>query len=112
MVQPLVENALKYGADSSPRPLRVEIAARREGDRLVVEVANTGQWAPATSRASTGTGLESLARRLTLLVGADATVTHGAADGWVRVRITIPLAAASSTPASARLIPPPQESHR
>lgn len=98
MVQPLVENALKYGADSSPRPLRLEIAARREGGHLVVEVANTGQWAPATSRASTGTGLESLARRLQLLVGSDASVTHAAADGWVRVRITIPLAAASTTP--------------
>lgn len=112
MVQPLVENALKYGVDSSPRPLRLEIAARREGDQLVVEVANTGKWAPATSRASTGTGLESLARRLTLLVGPGATVTHGEADGWVRVRIMIPLAAAPPTPAPVSLLPPLQEFHR
>lgn len=112
MVQPLVENALKYGADSSPRPLRLEIAARREGASLVIEVANTGQWAPATSRASTGTGLESLARRLQLLVGPDASVTHAAADGWVRVRITIPLATASATPAPDSPTSTSQAPHR
>ena len=112
MVQPLVENALKYGADTSPRPLRLEIAARRDGDRLVVEVANTGQWSPATSRASTGTGLESLARRLNLLVGSDASVTHAAADGWVRVWITIPLVTASNTASPDKPVSTSQESHR
>jgi hypothetical protein len=91
MVQPLVENALKYGAESGPRPLRLEIAARREGDWLVVEVANTGRWAPPSARASTGTGLHSLERRLQLLGGPRATLTHAAADGWVRVRIRMPL---------------------
>jgi two-component system sensor histidine kinase LytS len=91
MVQPLVENALKYGAESGPRPLRLEIAARREGDWLVVEVANTGRWALATARASTGTGLDSLERRLKLLIGSRATLTHAETDGWVRVRIRIPV---------------------
>ena len=91
MVQPLVENALKYGAESGPRPLRLEIAARREGDWLVVEVANTGRWAPPSARASTGTGLHSLERRLQLLGGPRATLTHTEADGWVRVRIRMPL---------------------
>ena len=105
MIQPLVENALKYGAESAPRPLRVEISARRDGDRLIIEVANTGRWAPASSRNATGTGLHSLERRLKLLVSEAATVSHAEADGWVRVRLSIPLTelAASST---ADLRPP------
>lgn len=91
MVQPLVENALKYGAATGPRPLQVRISARRDRDRLVVEVVNTGHWAPADGRCSAGTGLHSLARRLKLLVGDAATISHAAADGWVRVRVEVPL---------------------
>lgn len=91
MVQPLVENAIKYGGQTAPRPVRVEVSARREEGGLVVEVANTGRWVPAGSRQSTGTGLHSLERRLRLLIGPAATVTHREADGWVRVRIVVPL---------------------
>ena len=91
MVQPLVENAIKYGGQTSPRPIRVEVAARREGDWLVVEVANTGSWVAAGSRNSTGTGLRSLERRLRLLVGPTAAVSHGEDHGWVRVWIRVPI---------------------
>jgi len=42
---------------------------------------------------STGTGLESLAGRLRLLLGGEARVTHAEEDGWVRVRVRIPLPA-------------------
>ena len=89
--QPLVENALKYGAASGPRPLRVEISARRDGDCLAIEVANTGRWAPRGVDRSTGTGLRSVERRLQILLGGQSQVTHMEADGWVRVRLRIPL---------------------
>lgn len=92
MVQPLVENAIKYGGQTSARPVRVEVSARREEGWLVIEVANTGRWVPAGGTQSTGTGLHSLERRLRLLVGASATVVHREADGWVRVRIRVPIA--------------------
>jgi hypothetical protein len=91
MVQPLVENAIKYGGQTSPRPIRVDVAARREGDGLVVEVANTGAWVTPGGRQATGTGLHSLQRRLRLLVGPAATVSHTEDDGWVRVRIRVPI---------------------
>jgi len=91
MVQPLVENAIKYGGESAPRPIRVHVTARRDGDWLVVEVANTGRWVAPGGRHATGTGLHSLERRLQLLVGQAATVTHGEADGWVRVVLRIPI---------------------
>lgn len=92
MIQPLVENAIKYGIASATRPVQVIVSAHREADWLVVEVANTGRWAPTVLRQSTGTGLSSLARRLKLLVGSSATLTHTEADGWVRVRIRMPVA--------------------
>jgi len=91
MVQPLVENALKYGGATSPRPLRVRVTARREGDWLFVEVANTGTWVADPGPDSTGTGLHSLERRLRLLVDEAATVTHDEADGWVRVTVRVPV---------------------
>jgi len=91
LVQPLVENALKYGAESGPRPLRVEVMARREGEWLAIDVANTGRWVTPGRKESTGTGLASLERRLRMLVGPTARVQHDAADGWVRVRVRIPL---------------------
>ena len=92
MVQPLVENAIKYGGQTSARPIRVDVAARRDGAWLVVEVANTGAWIAAGGRQSTGTGLRSLERRLRLLVGPAAAVNHREEDGWVRVRIRVPIA--------------------
>lgn len=97
MIQPLVENAIKYGIASGARPVQVVVSAHRESDWLVVEVANTGRWAPAILRQSTGTGLSSLNRRLKLLVGSSATLTHTEADGWVRVRIRIPATNPSPT---------------
>jgi hypothetical protein len=91
LVQPLVENALKYGGESGVRPLQVNVSARRDGEALLVEVANTGRWVPPGRKDSTGTGLHSLERRLRLLLGPGARVTHDEADGWVRVRVQIPL---------------------
>jgi len=91
LVQPLVENALKYGAESGIRPLRIEVSARRDGAWLAIEVANTGRWVPPGRRESTGTGLHSLERRLRMLVGPAAEVSHTEEDGWVRVRVRIPL---------------------
>ncbi len=93
LVQPLVENALKYGAETGSVPLQVEVSSRRDGDWLVVEVANTGRWVQPGGGRSTGTGLHSVERRLRLLVGPGARVTHEEREGWVRVRVRVPLSA-------------------
>jgi sensor histidine kinase YesM len=96
MVQPLVENAIKYGGETGGRPIRVTVAARRDGDWLVIDVTNSGRWVAAGSRQSTGTGLHSLERRLRLLVGPAASVTHREDSGTVRVRIRVPIVAPPS----------------
>ncbi len=96
VLQPLVENALKYGGEPGGGPLRVEVSARRVGDWLEVEVANNGRWLPPGHGHSTGTGLDSLAGRLRLVLGPAAGVSHLEEDGLVRVRVRIPLPAAVS----------------
>ena len=95
-VQPLVENAIKYGGQTGPLPIRVHVTARREDGWLTIEVANTGRWVAPGGGQSTGTGLGSLERRLQLLVAPSCTVTHREEDRWVRVRIRIPAEPAAS----------------
>jgi signal transduction histidine kinase len=48
----LIDNAIKHaaGAADQPRPLRVTISTAREGDRLVLKVADTGPGIPAEDR--------------------------------------------------------------
>jgi sensor histidine kinase YesM len=98
MVQPLVENAIKYGGETAERPIRVDVIARRDEEWLAIEVANAGRWVALGSRQSTGTGLRSLERRLRLLVGPSASVSYRQDDGWVRVLIRVPLGSRSEGP--------------
>lgn len=94
LVHPLVENAVKYGLETSERPLRVRVRARREGGRLEVEVSNSGRWLTDGARngAGTGTGLHNLRARLAHLYPGRHALEIGEADGMVRARLSIDLA--------------------
>jgi len=63
LIHPLVENAVKYGMQTSSMPLRVEINARTENGTLHLEVVNTGKWIEANGE-STNIGLENVRQRL------------------------------------------------
>ncbi len=91
LVQPLLENAIKYGMRTSPRPLRVAIRAKVCDRHLVLEVENSGQWVAAGTATSTGIGLANLRRRLALLYGSLATVEPVLKPGFVLLRVTLPL---------------------
>jgi len=98
MIQPLVENALKYGRQADGHPLEVTVRARRDGDTLFIEVGNTGRWVAPNHAGTTATGLHALRRRLFIHGGPGATVTTTEHDGWVRVVVQIPLAAEYALP--------------
>ena len=100
MIQPLLENAFNYGAETSPMPLQVKLSAKLADDFLNVTVANTGRWVEPCNRRSTGFGIRSLRQRLQILIGGDAAVETDASDGWVRMTIRIPLP--THPPAKAR----------
>jgi LytS/YehU family sensor histidine kinase len=89
LLQPLVENAVKYGGRTSPDHLeiRVRIAADGTGG-LRIEVANTGEWVGEESahrRESTGLGLENLRQRLRRYYPDAHTLDTQSAGGWVRI---------------------------
>ncbi|MFM8496384.1 MAG: sensor histidine kinase [Planctomycetia bacterium] len=109
MIQPLVENALKYGRHADDQPLEVTIRAHRDCDKLFIEVANTGHWIAEAPSTSTGTGLHTLRRRLLIHGGPEATVTTTEHDGWVRVVIQIPLAAEYAVAPKPAALPEPTE---
>ncbi len=67
IVQPLIENAIKYGRETSDLPLRVRIAAETGPNALRIEVGNSGRWIPPRSPEflqPSGSGLDNLRRRL------------------------------------------------
>jgi sensor histidine kinase YesM len=103
LIQPILENALHYGAQTSRMPLRVSVTAKVADGWLEVVVANTGRWVPPDKTRSLSTGIRSLRKRLALLVGEVATVDTvidpDLDGGWVRVVIRIPATLALPSPA-------------
>ncbi len=90
LVQPLVENAMKFAQKSGIWPLRIAIRASLDAGNLSVSVANTGYWVEHDESRSTGIGLENLRRRLNLLFGAEAELDVEAADGQVIATVIVP----------------------
>jgi LytS/YehU family sensor histidine kinase len=94
-VQPLIENALKYGLRTSPLPMQLRVLATVSGDELSVVVENSGAWVPPSpdgeSRDSTGIGLTNLRRRLVLLCGEQTRLDVTTPPGFVRIEVRLPL---------------------
>ena len=91
LVQPLLENAFKFGPRTSAMPMRIEVTAAIENDVLQVAVANTGCWVPPGSGDSLGSGLANLRRRLFLLLGEAAMLEVLEKPQTVVVMIRIPM---------------------
>ena len=94
LIQPILENALHYGAQTGSMPLRVSVSAKVADGWLEVVVANSGRWVPPDKTRSPSTGIRSLRKRLALLVDEAATVDTvidpDLDGGWVRVVIRMP----------------------
>jgi hypothetical protein len=91
LLQPLIENAVKYGMRTSDMPLRLVLRAGCTDGMLEIEVRNTGRWAgDAGDAKSGGIGLENLRNRLELLYAGRQRVTTAEEAGWVSVTVAIP----------------------
>lgn len=95
LVQPLLENAIKFGQRTSPRPLRITILAQARPEGVVIEVMNSGKWVPEGGLDSTGIGLVNLRRRLQLVCGDGASVAHEVLEDRVIFRVVVPPVSAS-----------------
>ena len=74
LIQPLLENAFKFGPRTGGMPLRVAVTAFVQGEKLFIDVTNSGRWVAPGGDDSLGTGLANLRRRLVLLLGESATL--------------------------------------
>ena len=90
MIQPLLENAFHYGGQTSPLPLTVSVEASVHDGQLSVIVANSGAWVPPDPARSIGSGIQTLRKRLDLLIGPAATVDVVREEGWVKIVIRLP----------------------
>ena len=91
LVQPLLENAIKYGQQTSAMPLKITIQAQLTSDSIHLMVENTGSWVERNPNTSTGIGLKNLSRRLSLLYGGRATIRHERSTESVKAIVTIPI---------------------
>lgn len=94
LLQPLVENAVKYGVCRSPNAGRVEIVATVEHDRLLLRVRDDGPGLPLAwqPRSGGGVGLANTQARLQQLYGdAHEFILGNASGGGAEVMVAIPL---------------------
>jgi two-component system, LytTR family, sensor kinase len=95
LLQPLVENAIKYAVTPQEQGADISVEARRVGNRVILSVVDTGPGADSgyTCRAeqSTGVGLANIRDRLAQAYGADHRFeTQTNTQGGFSVTIEIP----------------------
>lgn len=96
LLQPLLENAIKYGMRTSPMPLQVELCARRKGEMLYFSVTNSGHWLNAKENdlpqaISLGIGLQNVRTRLKQLYPYRHNFKIEKDERYVSIIIEIPI---------------------
>jgi LytS/YehU family sensor histidine kinase len=96
VLQPVVENAIKYAVSTTKERITLRITAREAGPgRFTIDITNSGK--PAKDELSgipegTGVGLANVRQRLFARFGEAARVESGEIpEGGYRVRMTLPL---------------------
>jgi sensor histidine kinase YesM len=115
LLQPLVENAVKYAVTPLEKGADIAVIVRQIGDRLVIEVADTGpglEGPPGPTHEGTGLGLGNIRERLGQLYGRDYRFEllpallpeqfrgQDESGPGLRVVIDIPFSATDSFPAA------------
>ncbi|MDD3845058.1 MAG: histidine kinase [Syntrophorhabdaceae bacterium] len=94
ILQPIVENAVKYGTRTSDLPLRITIEGWLTNDNLLlVEITNTGYWVSTEDgeRVRKGVGIDNLRKRLNLIYADQYLFQTEEGNGLVRVVVGVPL---------------------
>ncbi|HEX8735493.1 MAG TPA: histidine kinase [Pyrinomonadaceae bacterium] len=95
LLNSLVENAVKYGMQTTVLPLRIKLTVNRENKVLCVTVSNTGSWVRAANARQpfnargAGVGLENVRQRLASRFPNKHVFDVYEADGWVHAAIKI-----------------------
>jgi LytS/YehU family sensor histidine kinase len=93
ILQPIVENAVKYGVARSRGPVTLRIAAHEEAGRLHIKVKDDGEGAAVDPEGGgTGVGLRNVCERLDTRYGQRAGCLNGPdPDGGYTVHIYLPV---------------------
>ena len=91
ILQPLIENSVKYAVSAVSRPVTITIAAREEFDRLVITVSDDGPGVPEGSRHGFGIGLANVSDRLEARFGSDIAFDSGPIPGGYKTEMRVPL---------------------
>jgi signal transduction histidine kinase len=90
ILQPLVENAVKHGVSKVDASGRIEISARRDGDRLQLAVRDNGPGLDGGA-GDEGVGLRNTRARLEQLYGnAQSLTLRAAEEGGLIAEVTLP----------------------
>jgi sensor histidine kinase YesM len=92
ILQPLVENAVKFSLNDDHRVARIAVSARRTDGRMTLTVADNGPGVrPADLDSSAGVGVRTTRERLRQLYGDDQTMAFDKnTGGGTTVVISIP----------------------
>ena len=90
LLQPLLENAFKYGIEQTTGAQRIVVSARVDGGLLRIHIHNSGSVLAAGWQA--GIGIRNCRERLLVLYGGAAEVTlANHPDGGVVASLTMPV---------------------
>ena len=98
LLQPIVENAIKYGVSRSRKAVVLRIEAKRTPDgRMLLEISNKlknggKEDLPAATHEGTGLGLANVCQRVEARFGSRASCRYGPmAAGGFKVSLTLPV---------------------
>ena len=93
LLQPLVENAIKYAITPAMGAAHLYLGARAEGGRLVLSVEDDGPGMSPEPPARAGVGLRNTRDRLATMYGgaAEMRILKGSRGGGVLVELDMPL---------------------
>jgi signal transduction histidine kinase len=91
ILQPLVENSVKYAVSPVSRPVTISMAAREEFDRLVITISDDGPGVPQGTSHGLGIGLANVRDRLEARFGPDIGFVSAPVPGGYCTEIRIPL---------------------
>jgi two-component system, LytTR family, sensor kinase len=99
ILQPLVENAIKHGVGQLTGAGRIEVLGRREGDELVITVADSG---PGPGGGEHGVGLRNTNARLREMYGElrGVTLRRGQGGAGTEAEIRLPFHVAEAAEAA------------
>nr|WP_214447793.1 histidine kinase [Flavihumibacter rivuli] len=90
ILQPLVENAIKYGLYDTLETVDITIEATLNDKQLVVSVCNPFDPVTSTAHKGTGFGLNGIRKRLYLLYGRNDLLTTTSENGRFCATVLIP----------------------